>query len=65
MTAILASDVFPGLDTTNPLDTTEQDAIPVKFGPEWFSYQREERKKDLSVSEDKQEEMVFNKIDTE
>ena len=65
MTAILASDVFTGLDTKNPLDTIDQDTIPDRFGPQWFTYEREERKKDLSVSEEKQEEIVFNKIDTE
>ena len=44
MTAILASDVFPGLDTKNPLDSNNEDDIPQRFGPNWFQYEREERK---------------------
>lgn len=28
MTAILASDVFMGLDTNNPLDSSQEDEIP-------------------------------------
>jgi hypothetical protein len=45
MTAILASDVFPGLDVTNPLESPEVDKIPDRFGPQWFTYERDERKK--------------------
>jgi hypothetical protein len=33
VTAILASDVFPGLDVKNPLDYNEEDEIPPRFGP--------------------------------
>ncbi len=44
MTAILASDVFPNLDTTDPLNSKEEDPIPQRFGPKWFEYEREERK---------------------
>jgi hypothetical protein len=44
MTAILASDVFPGLDTRNPLDYTDEDELPQRFGPKWFQYEREEFK---------------------
>ena len=31
MTAILASDVFPGLDKKDPLETKEEESIPTKF----------------------------------
>jgi len=31
MTAILASDVFPGLDKNDPLDSKDEDKIPDKF----------------------------------
>ncbi len=44
MTAILASDVFPGLDTKDPLETTLEDEVPQRFGPKWFQYEREELK---------------------
>lgn len=32
MTAILSSDVFPGLDTKDPLLSAEDDTLPPKFG---------------------------------
>ena len=64
MTAILASDVFPGLDTANPLDSVEVDKIPDRFGPQWFSYEREERKKAEETELAGQEECVFSKIDS-
>lgn len=44
MTAILASDVFPGLDTKNPLDSADDDEIPKRFGPQWFEHERETNK---------------------
>jgi hypothetical protein len=31
MTAILAKDVFPGLDKKNPLDSKEEEVVPKKF----------------------------------
>ena len=40
MTAILGSDIFPGLDTKNPLNSPDVDEIPEKFGKGWFDYQR-------------------------
>ena len=40
MTAILGSDVFPGLDTKDPLNTSDVDDVPEKFGKGWFDYQR-------------------------
>ena len=36
MTAILASDVFPYLDTKNPLDSSEPDDLPARFGTNWY-----------------------------
>ena len=36
MTAILGSDVFPGLDVKDPLISAEEDEVPKKFGNEWF-----------------------------
>lgn len=39
MTAILGSDVFPGLDTRDPLLTAEEDTIPKQFGSSWYEYQ--------------------------
>lgn len=44
MTAILASDVFPGLDTQDPLDSSEADDVPARFGPNWYQHEREEVK---------------------
>ncbi len=46
MTAILASDVFPSLEQKNPLDSSEVDELPARFGPNWYQHEREERKKD-------------------
>jgi hypothetical protein len=43
MTAILSCDVFPGLDKTCPLLSPDEDVIPDKFGPNWFSH-REPKK---------------------
>jgi len=31
MTAILASDVFPGLDKKDPLESKEEDVVPEKY----------------------------------
>jgi hypothetical protein len=36
MTAILACDVYPQIERSEPLTTTEDDPIPPKFGPKWF-----------------------------
>jgi hypothetical protein len=44
VTAILASDVFPGLDTTNPLDSVNDDSLPDRFGTKWFEHDREDTK---------------------
>ena len=71
MTAILASDVFPGLDTKNPLDSIDEDDIPQRFGPKWFQFEREERKQSIGGDgnraddeEDNQhQEKVFSKVD--
>ena len=38
VTAILACDVFPGLDRSDPLASSDEDLIPEKFGPKWFEY---------------------------
>ena len=58
MTAILASDVFPGLDTTNPLDSNEVDAIPPRFGSSWYEYDRDEKKEE----ESKERGHVFGEV---
>ena len=42
MTAILASDVFPSLESHNPLSTTEFEEIPARFGANWFEEERKE-----------------------
>lgn len=42
VTAILASDVFSGLDTKNPLDSVDEDSLPDRFGKKWFEHDREE-----------------------
>ena len=69
MTAILASDVFPFLDTKNPLDSRDEDEVPQRFGPKWFQYEREERKQQQdegSRADDEEEthqEKVFSKVD--
>ena len=80
MTAILGSDVFQDLEKINPLDSLDDDPIPDRFGPSWFQYEREERKQQRDIeppqvddmcgnSHDeesiKQEERIFNKIDSE
>ena len=39
MTAILAGDVFPGMDRKNPLESKEADSIPDKFGKRWFEFE--------------------------
>lgn len=73
MTAILASDVFPGLDTANPLDSKNEDDIPQRFGPKWFEYEREERKQSQVIDsngshaddeEESRKERIFEKVDT-
>lgn len=43
MTAILGSDVFPQLERVNPLQSTDLDEIPSKFGKNWFEEQRNDR----------------------
>lgn len=40
LTAILACDVFPGLDKSDPLAKKEEDPIPEKFGSKWFEFER-------------------------
>ncbi len=41
MTAILASDVFPSLESLDPLASLDQeDPIPARFGPNWFEAER-------------------------
>lgn len=69
----MASDVFPGLDVKNPLDTLDTDEIPARFGPQWFQYEREQSKptgnnllfEDSSNNDEQaaQEERVFSKLD--
>lgn len=39
MTAILGSDVFPGLDYKDPLLSSADDSIPKRFGNNWFEHQ--------------------------
>lgn len=39
LTAILAADIFPGLDKIDPLQSREQDVIPEKYGNKWFEYE--------------------------
>ena len=39
MTDILAGDVFPGLDRSDPLSTKDQEKIPAKYGKDWFKYE--------------------------
>lgn len=53
MTAILASDVFPSLEKSDPLENTGDDEIPARFGSNWFEHDREERdkKKEESAGE--------------
>ncbi len=51
MTAILASDVFPGLDTKDPLLSSDEDELPQRFGPKWFQYEREEFKREQSIND--------------
>lgn len=51
VTAILGSDVFPGLDTKSPLESAEEDVIPARFGPNWFEYENRQQK----VEEEKRE----------
>jgi len=36
LTAILSADVFPGVEKTDPLETTDNDDIPDKFGKKWY-----------------------------
>lgn len=55
MTAILGSDVFPGLDIKNPLDSADEDEIPKRFGNRWYESQgenEEENKVDEEVKKD-------------
>jgi hypothetical protein len=58
MTAILASDVFPGLDVNNPLENDDVDEVPARFGTNWFQHEREERKAqdELKIAQDAEEE---------
>jgi hypothetical protein len=42
ITAILASDVFPGLEAKDPLTSIEEDDIPKRFGSSWFEHDKEE-----------------------
>lgn len=39
MIAILNSDVFPGLEKVNPMDSKEEDLIPDKYGSKWYEHQ--------------------------
>jgi hypothetical protein len=39
MIAILNSDVFPGLEKQNPMESKEEDLIPDKFGSKWYEHQ--------------------------
>jgi len=39
MTAILAADVFPGLDKHNPLNTKELEEMPERFGKNWYQHE--------------------------
>jgi hypothetical protein len=63
MTAILASDVFPSLDTKNPLEHADIDDVPTRFGSSWFKYDVEGSKK-VEVEEEKEEgrQRVFGMI---
>ena len=44
LTAILACDVFPGLDKTDPIASKDEDRIPDKFGSKWCEYERSRAK---------------------
>jgi hypothetical protein len=39
MIAILNSDVFPGLEKQNPIESKDEDLIPDKFGSKWYEHQ--------------------------
>ena len=41
MIQILASDVFPGLDTKDPLLSLDEEIIPARFGNNWFELQNQ------------------------
>eukprot|EP00347_Sterkiella_histriomuscorum_P015111 403358280 len=65
MTAIMGSDVFPGLDTTDPLKSSENDSIPKRFGSNWFEHQNDQNEvaKEKEEEENKESKQVFRSID--
>jgi hypothetical protein len=69
MTAILASDVFPGLDKTNPLDSKQETSIPDRYGSRWYEHEMADAKKhkagvsDLEESEEANIEKLEEDID--
>jgi len=40
---ILTCEVFPNLDKLNPLETTDEDAIPNKYGPKWYEHAQDKK----------------------
>ena len=38
--AILTCEVFPKLEKSDPLASTEEDAIPDKYGVKWYEHQQ-------------------------
>lgn len=66
MTAILACDVYPALEKTDPLSSQEEDHIPPKFGPRWFEEEvkeEEESKEGTHTQlEDEKEQKKFGQI---
>lgn len=48
LSAILNCDVFPGLEKANPLDSTAEDAIPDKYGPNWYEFEQKKKENPLN-----------------
>ncbi|CDW76168.1 UNKNOWN [Stylonychia lemnae] len=65
MTQILASDVFPGLDTKNPLDSSEEEVVPARFGSNWYEFKNkneEDNENDYEEEEGKDQEIDNERV---
>jgi len=40
---ILTCEVFPNLDKLNPLETTDEEAIPNKYGSKWYEHAQDKQ----------------------
>lgn len=63
LTAILATDVFPGLDRRDPLATKDEEVIPEKFGPNYIYYEdKEEDDQKVTTVQDIEKEIGVGEI---